>query len=177
MTLVAETDGDPLALTDRVRRALWRVDPDQPVWKIRTLASLVDRATAGSRFLFLALTIFSGAAVLLVVAGLYGVVSQAVSQRAREIGVRMVLGASRPAVLTEVLRSGMTPAVIGLAGGLAGAIVVARAIGALLYGASPGDPSPYAATVGILLLVTFAACYLPARRAAAVDPAIVLRES
>jgi putative ABC transport system permease protein len=176
MTLVAETDGDPLALSADVRRALWRVDPDQPVWKIRTLASLVDGATEGSRLLFVALALFSGAAVILVVAGLYGVASQAVSRRAREIGMRLVLGATRADVLKQVLVSGLRPTLVGLAAGLAIAATSARLLGSLLYGVPPASLVPYAATAGILLLVAVLACYMPARRAAALDPAVVLRE-
>jgi predicted permease len=176
MTLVAETDGDPLALTADVRRAVWSVDPDQPVWKIRTLGSLVAAATQGSRLLFVALLIFSAAAVLLVVAGLYGVASQAVSGRVREIGVRMVLGATRRDVSRQVLAAGMRPALVGLVIGLVAAGLTARLLGRLLYGTSPADLLPYTGAAVILLGLAAFACYLPARRAARLDPAAVLRE-
>jgi len=175
MTLVAETDRDPLAVVDSVRHAIWEVDADQPVWKIRTLESLVAADSQGNRFLSATLVIFAAASLVLVMAGLYGVVSQSVAARAREIGVRMALGADRGAVLRGVLRSGLRLTAAGLVAGGLGAVIVARLMGGLLFQTSPFDPLAYALTAVVLGIVSLAACYLPARRAARVEPVHVLR--
>lgn len=176
MTLVAEVDGDPMARRDAIRQAIWAVDPDQPVWKERTLGSLVDRSLTSPRFTFRALMTFAAVAVLLVVAGLYGVVSQTVARRRREIGVRLALGATRRDIYRGVIGSGLVVTGAGLVAGLAAAVLVTRLIEGLLFGTSPHDAVPYAVTAVVLFVVSAAACYLPARRAASVDPARVLRE-
>jgi putative ABC transport system permease protein len=175
MTLVAEMDGDPMSHAEAVRQAIWAVDPDQPVWKERTLRSLVDGSIDGARFTSRAMVLFAAAAVLLVVGGIYGIVSQSVQQRAREIGVRMALGAGRGDVVRQVLRSGLGLTAIGLAVGLAASMVVARLMTSLLFGTSPLDAAPYGFAAGILVVVAAAASFLPARRALSVDPAAALR--
>jgi putative ABC transport system permease protein len=176
MTLVVETVGDPDAVTGDMRRAVWAVDPDQPVWKERSLASLVDATLDAGRFQSRTLATFAAAAILLVIAGLYGVVSQSVAQRSREIGVRMMLGADRRAVLRQVLLNGMKLAGIGLALGLGAAMLVAKLTRQILYRTSPVDALPYLLTTAVLGAIAIAACYLPARRAASVDPSVVLRD-
>jgi putative ABC transport system permease protein len=175
MTVVAETIGDPLAHIDAVKHAVWEIDKNQPVWKERTLASLVDGSIQPMRSMFGALAIFASAALLLVVAGLYGVISQSVSQRTREIGVRMALGASRRTVLRHVLARGLRLTLIGLAAGLIAAVWLSRLMGDMLFRTTPLDPLPYVATAALLAVIATVSSYLPARRAAAIDPAITLR--
>ena len=179
MTVVAEIggDGDPMAPVDAVRRAVWSVDPDQPVWKERTLGSLVAASRQGSQFMYVALGVFAAAAVLLVVAGLYGVVSQSVAQQSREIGVKMMLGADRAGVLRQVLGRGLGMTMAGLAAGLAGAIAASNLIAGMLYRTSPLDAGPYVTATVALSGIALVACYLPARRAASIEPMAVLRDS
>ena len=176
MTVVAKVDGVPGTIGEQLKAAVWSVDRDQPVWKVRTLASLVEAATSGTRFLFAALMIFAAAAALLVAAGLYGAISQGVNERGREIAVRMALGAKRRSVLRQVLAAGLTLTSIGLAIGLAGSIAVSRLLEAALYRTSPFDLVPYLATAVVLGAIATLACYLPARVAASVDPARALKE-
>jgi putative ABC transport system permease protein len=175
MTIVAETIGDPLAHRDAVKHAVWEIDPNQPVWKERTLASLVDGSVQPMRSMFGALAIFACAALLLVIAGMYGVISQSVNQRTREIGVRMALGADRIAVLRDVLARGLRLTLIGLAVGLIVSIWLSRLLGDMLFRTTPLDPLPYAATAALLAAIATLSSYLPARRAASIDPAITLR--
>lgn len=175
MTLVARIDGSPNAMAAAIRRAVWEVDPDQPVWKERSLESLLRASSQGERFLSAVLAIFSGAALVLVVAGLYGVLSRSVSGRVREIGLRMALGASRTSVLNDVLRSGLRMTLAGLIAGLGVSALIARLMRGLLYRTSPLDAAPFVLTTLLLIVVALIACYLPARRAASVDPARALR--
>jgi ABC-type antimicrobial peptide transport system permease subunit len=125
--------------------------------------------------MFGALTIFAAAAMLLVVAGLYGVMSQSVGQRVREIGVRMALGADRSSVVRDVLRRGLSVTGIGLAAGVLGATWIAGLLRDMLFTVSPFDPVPYAIAAVVLGALAAGSCYLPARRAASIDPTITLR--
>ena len=113
--------------------------------------------------------------MLLAAVGIYGVLSYAVTERTREIGIRMSLGASRGRVLGEVIREGMRLAVVGFAAGIAGALAAGRVLASLLHEVKPGDPAIFAATAGFLAIVALIACYLPARRAARLDPMTALR--
>jgi ABC-type antimicrobial peptide transport system permease subunit len=119
--------------------------------------------------------LFSGLALLLAAVGIYGVLSYLVTQRTREIGIRMSLGASRANVLTLILRQGMKLAVIGFAIGIAGALAAGRLLASLLHGVRPSDPAIIAATLASLAAIALLACYLPARRAAKVNPVVALR--
>jgi putative ABC transport system permease protein len=175
MTLVARVEGDPAAIVERVRRAVWQVDPQQPVWKERTLESLVNASTQRDRFLTGILAVFSAAALILVLSGLHGTINQAVSRRTREIGLRMALGANRAHVLYAVMRGGFRTTVIGLAAGLMVSVWTGRLVAGLLYRTSPLDAAPYLATAVLLAGVSLAACYLPARRASHIDPSVALR--
>jgi putative ABC transport system permease protein len=176
-TLVVRTSGDPMALADAVRRSVWNVDPDQPVWKIRTVASLIDRSIATRRFLLLLVGFFGISAAILAVLGLYGVVTAGVSQRTREIGVRLALGATRASVLALVLRDGVRLGAAGIAVGLAGALAAANLLESFLFGITPRDPATYAVAAGVLMASALLACWLPGRRALRVDPAISLRDA
>jgi ABC-type antimicrobial peptide transport system permease subunit len=176
MTLVARTSGDPMALAPAVRQAIWSIDPDQPVWKVRTLGSLVDRSLDLERFLIGVLGLFGASALVLAVVGLSGVVAQLVAQRSKEIGVRLALGATPSAAGRLVVSAGLTVTAIGLAIGVPLAALVARSMSALLRGASPSDAVVWMIVPSVLGLASVLACLIPAKRAASLDPARILRE-
>ena len=175
-SLVARTKVPPLTAAADVRQAVWSVDKDQPMWSVASLETLVARSHGSTRFLASLLAMFSGLALLLAAVDTYGVMSFAVTERTREIGIRMALGASAERVRREIvgrgLRLTLVAVILGLAMGMAGG----RASKTLLFGVQPGDPSTLTAAAALLGLVAIAACYLPARRASRVDPAIALAE-
>ncbi|MEO6724163.1 MAG: ABC transporter permease [Blastocatellia bacterium] len=174
-TLVARTSVEPMSLTEAVRQAVWKIDSDQPMWKIRTVEFLLDQRVADRRFLMALMGIFAALALVLTVIGLYGVISYMVNQRTQEIGIRMALGAQAGNILNMVLRQGMTLVITGIALGLAAAWIVTRLMARLLYGISATDPLTFTAISLLLTLVALMACYFPARRATKVDPMIALR--
>jgi putative ABC transport system permease protein len=174
-TLVVRTEGDPMASASALRSAVWAVDRDQPVWKIRTEQSLLDESVGPRRFLMLLLQIFSAVSLLLATLGIYGVVAYSMSRRIREIGVRVALGAQRRDVLCLVLVEAISIVAFGLGVGLVGALGLTRFLSSQLYGISATDPGIFAASASLLAAVALAACYLPARRAMRVDPMIALR--
>jgi putative ABC transport system permease protein len=175
-TLVVRAQGvEPLSLTRSVKEAVWSVDPEQPVWKVRTVEHLLSVNVADRRFVLWLMTCFAGLAVLLTALGIYGVVSYTVAQRTHEIGIRMALGAERRDVLRMVLGRGMKLALAGVGAGLAVAFGVTRLMTGLLYGVSAADPLTYAAVALLLAFVALVACYIPARRATKVDPLVALR--
>jgi putative ABC transport system permease protein len=177
MTFVVRAESTPAALLERTLRAEMKsIDPALPPANFRTMESLVATALARPRFSALLLGLFAVTALLLTVVGLYGVVAYTVSQRTHEIGVRIALGASRRDVLALVIRQGMAPAVIGLAAGALCALALTRSMATQLYGVKPADLPTFICVSLILLLAAFAACWLPARRAARVDPMIALRQ-
>lgn len=172
---VVRTAGDPAALTPALREAIWTVDRDQPIVRVAPLASVVA-ATALERSLALLLfEVFGGSALLLTTIGIYGVVAGGVNDRMREIGVRAALGASRQQILGMVLRQGVALSLAGVVIGLLIAAFASRGLSTLLYGVSPLDPASYAAVVSVLLVAALGASWLPARRAARIDPATTLR--
>jgi putative ABC transport system permease protein len=173
-SLVARVAGPPMAITNDVKRAIWAVDKDQPVWTIRSLEAQVDATLGQSRFLALLLGIFAGIALLLAGVGIYGVTSYGVSQRTHEIGIRLALGASGDRVLRDVVGGGVRLTLIAVAIGLAGAVAMGRLAGAVLFGVTPLDPAALAGAALILGAVSIAACYIPARRASRVDPVVAL---
>jgi putative ABC transport system permease protein len=175
MTMVVRTAQDPLALGPAVREEVRGIDPLQPVTRIRTYDGIVAESMATRRFTLALLGLFAGTALVLALVGLYGAVSYVVTQRQREIGVRVALGASRREIRRLVLRLGMMPTAIGMIGGVAMSVGVARAIESMLYGTSPLDRATFAVVVAVIAASALVACVLPARRAAAVDPAITLR--
>jgi putative ABC transport system permease protein len=174
-TLVARTEGDPMSLATALRSAVWAVDRDQPVWKVRTEQSLLDLSVGPRRFLKLLLEVFSALALLLASIGIYGVISYSTSQRIQEIGVRMALGAQRRDVLRLVLGEGIWIAAIGVAGGCAAALVLTRFLSSQLFGVNAADPLTYSSVALLLAAVAMLACYIPARRAMRVDPLVALR--
>jgi ABC-type antimicrobial peptide transport system permease subunit len=174
-TLVLRTAVDPMSLANAVRQAVWGLDKDQPVWKIRTLQYLVQRDVEDDRLLMVLMTQFGLLAMLLSALGTYGVLSNTVGQRRQEIGIRIALGADLGKVRNLVMRQGMKMVLAGITiGGLA-AVVVSRAIASVLYGISALDVRAYAAGFTVMMVVALVASYLPARSATRVDPAVVLR--
>lgn len=158
------------ALLDEVRDAIWSVNANLPLANVRTLQQILDRSMARTSFTLVMLSIASGVALLLGAVGIYGVTSYVVSQRTREFGVRMALGAQRGDVTGMVLRQGLALAAIGVGVGLLGAFALTRLMSALLYGVDPLDPLTYSSVAVVLTLIALLACWVPARRAARVDP-------
>jgi predicted permease len=175
MTLVVRTVDEPTVIAPAVRAEIRRLDPALPISAVRPLREIVAATVGPRRFQTVLTSVFSAVALVLGAVGLYGVVSYAVERRTREIGLRIALGALRIDVLRWVLTSGMQPVLGGLVVGLAAAIAAARTLRSLLYGVSPVDPPALGAVVIVLLSASGLACYLPARRAAALDPTIALR--
>src|SRR6201993_3490477 len=174
MGLVIRTAGDPGAFATTLRREVQALDKDQPIYNVRTMDDVVMNSLGTRRVSMPLFAVFACAALLLAAIGIYGVMAYSVAQRTHEIGIRMALGAQRSDVLGLVVRQGMTLSVIGVAVGLAGAFALTRLIANLLFNVRPDDPTTYLAISLLLGAVAFLACYLPARRAAKLDPVIAL---
>jgi putative ABC transport system permease protein len=174
--LVVRTSGAPLAQADAVRRELRAVDPNVAAADVRTSGYYVEAAATSRRFSLVLLALFATIALLMAAVGIYGVVSFAVAQRARETGVRLALGATSSDILTFVLGEGVKRTMVGIAAGLAVALVASRGLSSQLYGVGATDPLTYGGVIIVLLLVTLAACFLPAWRAARASPLSALRE-
>jgi putative ABC transport system permease protein len=166
---------DPLTLAAAARREIRGVDPDAPTSSVRALEQYLDDSVAPRRFNLRLLAIFAGVALALASAGLSGVISHEVAQRRREIGVRMAFGARSSHVLKLVIGDGLTLAAAGVAIGLAAALALTRLMKSLLFDVSATDPMTFFAIALLLMFVAVLACYLPARRAAKVDPMTALR--
>lgn len=175
MTILVRTRNDSATLVSALRNAVQTIDPTQPVTNIRTLDQIVSDSIAQPRLNMLLMGLFGGLALLLAAVGIYGLLSYAVTERTREIGTRMALGAQVPDVLRLVLRQGMTLALIGEVIGLVGAFALTRVIRGLLFGVAPTDAMTFIAVAAVLTSVALLACYFPARRAAKVDPLVALR--
>lgn len=173
--LVVRTRQLPAEMGDAIRQTIWRVDRDVPVPTVRALGSLVADSVANQRFEMDLLLLFAVSALFLAGLGIYGVITYSVVQRHREIGLRIALGAQRANVYRLVFRDGLLPVAIGAVAGVGLAFASARLVGSLLYEVSPYDPALTGGAVGVLLAVAMAACLLPARRAASVDPMRALR--
>ncbi len=176
MSLVARTASNPASLVSAITQAVHRVDAEVPVTTIITMDDFVAESLSQQRFNMLLMASFAGLAVLLAAVGIYSVLSYSVRRRVREIGIRMALGAQIGDVLRLVVLEGMTPALIGLASGLAGALALGRILSRLVYGVSATDPATFAAVSCLLALVAFAASIVPAYRATRLDPLTTLRE-
>jgi putative ABC transport system permease protein len=175
MTIVARSVVPPLSLVEDVKRAVGEIDPDLPVSNVRTVEELVADSVAQPRFYMLLLAAFAGVALILAAIGIFGVMSYTVSQRTREIGIRMALGAHSSSVVSMVVRQAMWLALLGLSLGVVGALALSQTITTLLFDLSPTDPFTFATVATLLALVAFLASWLPARRAASVDPMVALR--
>jgi ABC-type antimicrobial peptide transport system permease subunit len=175
MNVVVRTTADPAALTTAVRKTLRDVDPDLPMFRLRTMEERVGESLARRRFAMLLLTLFAALALGLAIVGVYGVMAYLVSQGTRELGIRLALGASPRAILWLIVARGMTVAAVGMAVGLAGAVVLTRSMRSLLFQVEPHDPATFGAILALLGLAALTASYAPARRAARIDPMISLR--
>jgi putative ABC transport system permease protein len=175
VSLVVRTDADPRQIAPMLRRAIWSVDGGQPISEIIAMRELVAGAAARPRLVTVLLALFGAIALMLAAVGLYGVVSYTVSQRAREFGVRVALGARQRDIVASTLRRVLPALALGVALGLAGALALTRVFGWMLYGVSASDPATFAAVTALLAAVAFCAAYVPARRAARVDPLVALR--
>jgi putative ABC transport system permease protein len=175
MNVALRTQGDPLSLVPAVRKEVQGIDPDQPIAAVRTMGEWVDRSTSTPRYRTTLLGLFAAIAMILAATGIYGVMSYSVAQRTHEIGIRMALGARRADVLNLVVRQGMLLVLIGLGIGLVGAFALTRVMASLLFGVTAKDPITFVVVAGLLAVVAFVACFIPARRATKVDPLTALR--
>ena len=175
MSLVVRTRGDATSLVPAIRRAVWSVDKDQAIVRVATMQQLVTASQAQRRFAMIIFEAFALVAVILAATGLYGVVAGSVTERTRELGLRSALGATPPAILLLVVGEAVWLTLAGVAAGILGAVAASRALISLLFGISRLDPATYLETSALLVGISIVACWLPAWRAAHVDPAITLR--
>jgi putative ABC transport system permease protein len=174
-SVVARTSGAPATLTHSVQQAIWSVDKDRPIDHIATMDTMLAATAQQRRFVLILFEAFGLVALLLAAIGIYGILAGSVTERTREIGVRAALGATRADILTLVLRQGMTMTCVGLVIGLCAALAAARALDAMLFGVTWLDRLTYLGATLLLLAVSGIACFIPARRAASIDPMEALR--
>ena len=175
MSIVARTRDGSMSIAPAIRDAVWSVDKDQPIARIASMNDLLAATASSRRFALILFEIFALAALVLAVAGIYGVLAGSVAERTREIGVRAALGASQQRVLRLVLGQGLRLTLIGVAIGIAVAAVATRAMETMLFGVSRLDPVTYVGVVAVLVAASLIACAIPAWRAARVDPVRALR--
>lgn len=174
---VIRTAGDPAAFARTLRRDVHALDKDQPIYNVRTMEDVVMNSLGTRRVSMQLFTVFGCAALLLAAVGIYGVMAYSVTQRTQEIGIRMALGAQKSDILRLVVRQGMTLALIGVIAGLGGAFALTRVIANLLFGVGASDPLTFISISLLLIFVSLVACYLPARRAARLNPTVALAEN
>ncbi len=175
INLLTRTDVDPTSLTSAIRGEISALNRNQAVFNVRTMDQIVSQSVASRRFSMLLLSVFAIVALLLACIGIYGMMSYAVTQRTREIGLRMTLGAQRGNVLRMVIGQGMKLAIVGVLLGLVASIALTRTMKSLLFGISPTDPITFISIAALISIVALLACFFPARRATKVDPMIALR--
>jgi len=174
-SVVIRTSGPPNAVEDQIRGAMRAVDPDLPLDRLRQLRDIVSVSVARPRFYMSLIASFAIIALVLAAVGIYGVISYTVSQRSRELGIRIALGASGANVMAHVLRPGLALAASGVGIGIVASLALTRLIASLLFGVAPVDPVTFGAVAALLLGVAVAACAVPARRASRVDPLVAMR--
>jgi putative ABC transport system permease protein len=177
MGLVIRTASDPAAFARTLRREVQALDKDQPIYNVRTYDDVVMNSLGTRRVSMQLFTVFGCAALLLAAVGIYGVMAYSVTQRTQEIGIRMALGAQKSDILRLLVRQGVTLSLIGIVAGLAGAFALTRLIANLLFGVGASDPVTFIAIALLLIFVSLLACYLPARRAARLNPVVALAEN
>ena len=175
IAIYLRTDVAPFTLTQSVREQVRAVDKDLPVFGERTMTQVTAESVSRRKFAMQVVGLFGILALLLAGVGIYGVIAYSVSQRTREIGIRVALGASRSAILHWVLKQGMILTIAGVVIGIIGAVALTRLLRSLLFGIGPTDTLTYGVLATLLILVAFIACYVPARRATKVDPLVALR--
>ena len=175
MTVVMTTSVPPASLAGAARDQVAALDPNLPVSEIATLDAVVARSISQQRFYLTLLTIFAGVALALAAIGIFGVLSYAVAQRRREIGIRMALGAQERAVIRLIVRQALTLVVSGVVLGTIAALLLSETMAKMLFSVTPTDPATFATVAGVLIAVALFAAYLPARRATRVDPIVALR--
>jgi predicted permease len=173
--LMVRTEGDPMRLADTLRERVLAVDRDQPVSDIRTMDAVFEATLGQRRLTMVLLGVFAGMALLLATIGIYGVVAFSVGQRTREIGIRRALGAQRGDILRLILSQGAAMALAGVAVGIGGALALTRVMSRMLFQVSATDPVTFAGIALLFVVVALAASYIPARRAARIDPMAALR--
>ena len=173
--LIMRTSIEPHSVVPSIRKAIENLDRDLPLFKVRTTGEIIESTVERREFSILLLSLFAGLALLLAAVGLYGVLSYTVSQRTGEMGIRMALGASSADVRRLILIQGMKPALAGVAGGIAGALIATRLLSSMLFHVSPMDPSTFVAVIIGLVGVAALACLIPAMRATRIDPTVALR--
>src|ERR1700722_145283 len=175
MYVVARSGAAMPTLSTGMIREVHAIDPDVPVYEISGMPGRLDRSLARQRFSMTMLGAFAGFALLLAAVGVYGVMSYLVTQSTRDIGVRIALGAQQSDILRLVLKQGMLLTLVGIIAGLAGAAALSRVMGSLLFGVDSTDLVTFTSVAVLLVIIAFAACYIPARRAMRVDPLVALR--
>jgi len=174
-TLVIRHSGTPAPIVASARRIVRDIDPTIPITNVQTLADVVSNATAPARWSTTLLGVFAGVALVTAILGVFGLLSYTVTQRSRELGIRIALGASRSGVQRLVLSRGLALALAGLVVGLAGALILTRFMQSLLYGVTPTDPFTFIGVSAVLMLAAVGASLIPARRATRIDPIVALR--
>ena len=177
MGLVVRTAGDPAAFANTLRHEVQAIDKDQPIYNVRPFDDIVMDSLGTRRVSMQLFTVFAIAALLLAAVGIYGVMAYSVTQRTQEIGIRMALGAQKSDVVRLVVRQGMTLALIGVVAGVVGAFALTRVLANLLFGVGASNPAIFAGISLLLVAVAFVASYLPARRAARLDPVRALAQT
>jgi len=176
VTLVARTSAAPASLSAALSRVVWSIDKDQPIQQIHTMDETLGEWVSERRFVMLLLGVFASLALVLAAVGIYGVLAYSVSQRTREIGIRMALGASGGGILKLIVGEGLVLTAIGAGAGLAGAIALTRLMQGLLFGVSATDPGAFLLSGVALIAAAGLASYLPARRASRLAPLEALRD-
>jgi putative ABC transport system permease protein len=175
MTVLLKASSDPSQVVSSARQTVAQIDPDQPIYSVRTMSDIRAESVAPERLNLTLLSIFAGIALVLAIVGIYGVMSYSVTQRTHEIGIRMAIGAQQADVFKMILGQGMKLAFIGIGVGLVGAYGLTRLMQTMLFGVEATDKMTFAGIAVLLAVVALLACYLPGRRATKVEPTVSLR--